>query len=142
MVLYAKDVLEPDFLSFPPEMSALEAARIMKEHRHGFVVVVKEGKPAGIVTEWDYLAKLVAEGRDPSRATLQEVMTEGLVSVPADEGIEGVARIMTERGVRRVLVMKDDEVVGVITARTILARFEEYVDKVSVTIARLQAPPA
>jgi CBS domain-containing protein len=73
---------------------------------------------------------------------LRDIMTEGVISVASDEGIESVAKIMTTRGVRRMLVMKDDKVVGIITARTILARLEEYIDQVSVTIARLQAPPA
>jgi len=68
-------------------------------------------------------------------------MTEGLFSVSPEEGLEGIARIMTEKGVRRVVVLKGGGILGVITARTILARLEEYVDKVSVTIARLQAPP-
>lgn len=141
MVLYAKEVVEPEFLSMSPETTALEAARVMKERHRGYVIVSRAEKPIGIVTEWDYLSKLVAQAKDPAQTTLGELMTEGLVSVAADEGIESVARIMTERGVRRVLVLKDDKVVGVITARTILSRFDEYVDKISTTIARLQAPP-
>jgi len=140
MVLFAKDVAEPVFLSLPPETNALEAARQMKDKHQGYVIVVSADKPIGIVTEWDYLAKVVAEARDPSTMTLKELMTEGLISVPDGEGLEGVARIMTEKGVRRVLVMRKDKVVGVITSRTILAHLDEYIDKVSVTIARLQAP--
>ena len=140
MVLFAKDVAEPVFLSLPPETNALEAARQMKDKHQGYVIVVSADKPIGIVTEWDYLAKVMAEARDPSTMTLKELMTEGLISVPDGEGLEGVARIMTEKGVRRVLVMRKDKVVGVITSRTILAHLDEYIDKVSVTIARLQAP--
>jgi CBS domain-containing protein len=141
MVLFAKDVAEPIFLSLPPETNALDAARSMKEKRQGYVIVVSDNKPAGIVTEWDYLSKIVADGRDPSKVTLRELMSEGLISVSASDGIETIARIMTEKGVRRVLVLHEGKVIGVITSRTILARLDEYVDKVSVTIARLQAPP-
>jgi len=141
MVLFAKDVVEPTFLSLPPDTNALDAAKTMKEKRQGYVIVVVESKPMGIVTEWDYLSKVVAEGKDPSTVTLRELMSEGLISVSANDGIEKIAQIMTERGVRRVLVLHDDKVIGVITSRTILARLEEYVDQVSVTIARLQAPP-
>ena len=141
MVLFAKDVLEHEFLSFSPETSALDAARSMKQNRQGFVIVVSNERPAGIVTEWDYLSKVVADSRDPAGMKLRELMTEGLVSVSPEEGLDGIARIMTEKGVRRVVVLKDGKILGVITARTILARLEEYVDKVSVTIARLQAPP-
>ncbi|MDG6925163.1 MAG: CBS domain-containing protein [Nitrososphaerota archaeon] len=141
MVLYAKDVVEPTFLCLPPDTNALEAARLMRDKRQGYVVVVTEGKPEGIVTEWDYLSKVVAEGKETSKVVLREIMSGGPISVSANEGIEGVARIMTEKGVRRVLVVQQGKVVGVITSRTILARLEEYIDKVSTTIARLQAPP-
>jgi signal-transduction protein with cAMP-binding, CBS, and nucleotidyltransferase domain len=141
MVLFAKDILEPTFLSLPPDTNALEAARSMKEKHQGYLIVVVDNKPEGIVTEWDYLSKVVAEGRDASQVTLRELMSQGLISVSANDGIETVAKVMTERGVRRVLVLQNGKVMGVITSRTILARLNEYVDQVSVTIARLQAPP-
>jgi CBS domain-containing protein len=141
MVLYAKDIVEPTFLSLPPDTSALDAARLMNEKRQGYVIVMTDDRPAGIVTEWDYLSKVVAGGKDASKVSLRELMSETLIWVSANEGIDGVARIMTERSVRRVLVMQQDRVVGVVTSRTIIARLEEYIDKVSTTIARLQAPP-
>lgn len=142
MVLFAKDVAEPTFLVLPPETDALAAAKLMRDKHQGYAIVSVAGKPEGIVTEWDYLSKVVAEGRDPARVTLGELMTEGIISVPANEGLEGVARVMTDRRVRRVLVIQDDKVIGVITSRTILSRLDEYIDKVSTTIARLQAPPS
>ncbi len=140
MVLFAKDVAEPVSLTLPPTTSALDAAKLMKEKRQGYVVVVRDDKPVGIVTEWDYLSKVVAEGKEPSKIAVGELMTEGLISVSASEGLESIARIMTERGVRRVLVIQDNKVIGAVTSRTILARLDEYIDKVSSTIARLQAP--
>lgn len=141
MVLFAKDVVEKEFLSLPRSTGALEAARLMKEHQQGFVVVSSDGVPEGIVTEWDYLSKIIAEGADSSKLKLADIMTSGLITVQAGDGLESVAKIMTQKGVRRVAVVKDGKVIGVITSRTILARLEEYVDAVSTTIARLQAPP-
>lgn len=141
MVLFAKDVLEKEFLSLGRGTSAIEAAKLMKQHQQGFVVVSFDGGPEGIVTEWDFLSKITAEGADASKMRLADIMTRGLITVQANDGLEKVAKIMTEKGVRRVAVMQDGRVVGVITSRTILARLEEYVDAVSTTIARLQAPP-
>jgi len=113
----------------------------MKTQRHGFVIIESEhGTPEGIVTEWDYLAKIVAESRDPAEVKLGEIMTADLVSVDANDGLDQVAQIMTQRGIRRVLVMKDDEMLGVITAKTMLSRLKEYIDRVSSQIARLQSP--
>lgn len=141
MVLYAKDILEREFLSMRPQTSMLEAAKVMADRHHGFVIVSSpDGRPIGIVTEWDILAKVVAEGRDPARVSLEEIMTRSLVYVDANEGIDRVAEIMAEKGVRRVLVEKDGKVLGVIRAQTIVGRMRDYIDSVSAQIARAQLP--
>jgi malate dehydrogenase (oxaloacetate-decarboxylating) len=141
MVLVAKDIVERDFLTLPRSMSVLEAARQMKAKSHGFVIIASAGgDPEGIVTEWDYLAKIIAEERDPARVKLGDIMTSELVSVDANEGLDQVAQIMTQKGIRRVLVIKDHRILGVITAKTMLSRLKEYIDRISSQIARLQAP--
>jgi signal-transduction protein with cAMP-binding, CBS, and nucleotidyltransferase domain len=141
MVLVAKDIVEKEFLSLSRETTALEGARQMKAKRHGYAIIASStGTPEGIVTEWDYLSKIVADGRDPSHVKLGDIMTSDLVSVDANVGLDQVAQLMTQKGIRRVLVLKDQKVIGVITAAIMLSRLKEYVDKVSSTIARLQSP--
>jgi signal-transduction protein with cAMP-binding, CBS, and nucleotidyltransferase domain len=141
MVLVAKDIVEKEFLSLPRETTAIEAAHRMKATSHGFVIIASPGgDPEGIVTEWDFLAKIVAEEKDPAGVTLGDIMTHGLVSVNANEGLDQVAQIMTQKGIRRVLVISGHKVLGVITAKTMLSRLKEYIDRVSSQIARLQSP--
>ena len=141
MVLVARDIVEKEFLSLSPETTALEGARQMKAKRHGYAIIASStGSPEGIVTEWDYLSKIMAEGRDPSHVKLGDIMTSDLVSVDSNVGLDQVAQLMTQKGIRRVLVLKDRKVIGVITAAIMLSRLKEYVDKVSSTIARLQSP--
>src|SRR5216684_6578154 len=140
MVLVAKDIVEKDFLSLSRSTSALEAARQMKARSNGFVIIASGGDPEGVVTEWDFLAKIIAEGKDPAGVKLGDIMTSNLVSVDGNEGIDQVAQIMTQKGIRRVLVISDHRVLGVITAKTMLSRLKEYIDKVSSQIARLQSP--
>ena len=141
MVLVAKDIVEKEFLSLPRGTSATDAAGQMKVASHGFAIIASAGgDPEGIVTEWDFLSKIVAEGRDPSRVKLSDIMTGELVSVDANQGLDQVAQIMTQKGIRRVLVIKDHKVLGVITAKTMLSRLKEYIDQISSQIARLQSP--
>lgn len=142
MVLTVKDIVEPDYISLTPDTNALEAAKAMNEKHHGFLVVVsQDGKPLGIVTEWDFLSKIVAQGRDPGSVRLQEIMSTNLVSVKSSDGIDSVSKLMADRGIRRVLVTEDDKILGVITSKTILRNLKEYIDDVSTQIARLQNPP-
>jgi CBS domain-containing protein len=141
MVLFVKDIVEKDFLSLPRGTTALEAARRMKASRHGFVIIANsKGNPEGIVTEWDYLEKVVAEAKDPAQVKLEDLMSTDLVSVKPNDGLEYVAQLMTEKGVRRVLVINQGTVLGVVTAKTMLSRLKDYVDRVSSQIARFQAP--
>ena len=141
MVSVAKDIVEKEFISLDRDVNCLEAAKAMRAKKHGYVIVTTpKGVPEGMVTEWDFLTKVVAEGRDPVRVRLDEIMSSELVSVDAKTGLDQVAQLMARKGIRRVLVMEDDKVLGIITAATMLARMKEYVDKVSSQIARLQSP--
>jgi len=140
MVLYARDIVEKDFLSVPADSSVLEGAKVMKTSKHGFAIVGSPSLPEGIVTEWDIICKVVAEGRDPQRVTMGEVMTRDLLSIDSGAAISEVSQIMTERGVRRLLVKEKGQVIGFITSKTMLARMNDYVDKVSEQISRLQTP--
>jgi len=140
MVLVAKDILEKEFLSMPGDTSLFKAAQQMKTSRHGFVIVVNnERTPIGIVTEWDVISKVVAEGKDPRNVKLEELMTRDLITVDPDIGIDELSQFMATKGIRRVLVVRAGTVLGVITSRTVLARLKSYVDRVSTQIARLHS---
>lgn len=136
--MFARDILDPDFITMGGEASALDAAKAMKSRHHGFVIVVsRDLKPEGIVTEWDFLSKITAEGRDPASVILKDVMSTVLVSVRESDGLDEVAKLMDEKQIRRVLVMRDGKLTGIITAKQILARLEDYINTISTQIARL-----
>ena len=140
MVLYAKEIMESEFLSLQPSSTVLEGAKAMKGSRHGFVVIGEPGTPVGIVTEWDVISKVVAEGKDTSKVTLGEIMSTELVYVEADTPIATVSQLMTEKGVRRLLVKQEGKVVGAITSKAMMAKLNAYVDRISAQIGQLQAP--
>ena len=140
LVLYARDVVEKDFLSLTADSTVVEAARAMKAQRRGFVLAGSPADPQGLVTEWDILSKVVAEGLDPEKATLGQVMTTELLSIDAGAGLAAVSQLMAEHGVRRLLVKDGGHIIGYITSRIMMARMNDYVDKVSTQISRLQAP--
>jgi len=140
MVLYARDIVEKDFLNISANSSVLEGAKAMKNSKHGFAVIGTSSEPQGIVTEWDIICKVVSEGLDPRKVTMGEIMTTELLSIDASAALSDVSQIMTEKGVRRLIVKDGNKVVGFITSKTMLARMNDYVDKVSAQISRLQTP--
>ena len=112
----------------------------MRDTRHGFSVIGTPDDPQGIVTEWDIITKIVAEGKDPRQITMGEIMTKELVSIEAGAPLSAVAQVMSEKGVRRLQVRDGNKVVGYITSKIMLARMNDYVDKISTQISRLQTP--
>src|SRR5436309_13971247 len=129
MVLFAKDIVETEFLTMPPQRSVLEAAKAMATRRHGFVIVMSpEGTPIGIVTAWDILAKVVAPGRDPAEVRLQDIMSPNVVSDDADADIDRVARLMAQDGTGRVLVTKERKPLGLMRVHTGHRAQPDYLD--------------
>src|SRR5271167_429820 len=122
MVLVARDILDKDFLSLRGDTTVLQAAQQMKASSHGSVIVANsEGQPKGIVTEWDILSKVVADGKDPKNVKLEEVMTKDLITIKPDMGIDELSLFMSNKGIRRVLVVHDGKVLGIISSRNVLA---------------------
>ena len=141
MVLLAKDIMDRNFLSLDENLDALTAAKMMVEARKGYAVLTRSpgATIAGIVTEWDYLEKILAPGVDPAQVKLKDLASQTLQSCAPETPTDEVVTTMAKLGVRRMVVRKDDRVVGVITAKNVLAIFRQYIDKVSSEIAGYQS---
>lgn len=136
MVLYAQDIMKKYTNMLPGELSALEGAKIMSNDHVGFVIVQKNGNPVGIVTEWDYISKVVSNGVDPAKITLREIMGEKMVSVTPDTPTVKVTRTMNEHSIRRLPVIDNGKLVGVITSRDIIRIFKDYMESLSEIIEK------
>lgn len=140
MVLLAKDIMEKVVLTVGEGADALTCARTMAAQHKGYAVLVRPpGTIAGIVTEWDFLSKVVAPGLDPARTAVREIATTVVDSCAPDTPTDVVVATMAEKGIRRIVVRSGDQVLGIITARTVLRMFRRYVDKVSSEIAGFEA---
>jgi len=141
MVLLAKDIMDATILSMDDETDALSCVRAMVAQRKGYSIVTHGGSKSviGIVTEWDFLEKVLAPGRDPAQVRLKEFASANLQSCSPDTPTDEVVNTMARLGVRRLVVRSGDHVVGVITTRNILATFRQYIDKLSSQIAGYQS---
>ena len=104
----------------PPTMSVHDAARLMKEHHVGSVMVVQGGHLVGIFTERDALHRVMAEGRDAKAVTLAQVMTAHPQTVAPDKPVGLALLMMYDGGFRHVPVVSHGRPVGVISARDAL----------------------
>ena len=102
------------------ELTVAQAARLMKERRIGALLVLDDGRLAGIFTERDALFRVVAEGRDPAQTRLAEVMTTNPRTITPDRPFGHALHLMHEGGFRHVPVVDHDRPVGVVSARDAL----------------------
>ncbi|MGH8661206.1 MAG: CBS domain-containing protein [Burkholderiales bacterium] len=105
-----------------------EAARLMKQHNVGAIVVVEGDKLVGVFTERDALFRVVAEGRDAGATELGAVMTPNPKTVGADSPFSLALQMMYEGGFRNVPVVEDGRPVGLVSARDALGpELKEFV---------------
>ena len=92
------------------------AARLLKRHNVGALPVCDgNGKLRGIVTDRDIVLRCIAAGEDPRETRISEIMSRGVVTAEADEPIDKAARLMSEDQIRRLPIMDNGNVVGMVT---------------------------
>jgi len=117
-----------EVVAAPGSMAVREAARLMKERRVGAVLIVDDGKLAGVFTERDVMTRVVAEDREAHTTRLEEVMTRDPQTIHPDKPFPAALRIMHEGGFRHVPVVENGRVIGVISARDALGpELEDFI---------------
>ncbi len=103
-----------------PEDDVRKAGDLMRSRDVGSLLVVSEGKPIGIVTEKDLVTKVVAEDKKPSEVKVRDVMTSPVVTVGPYQEVLEAAKTMANLNIRRLAVVENDNLVGLITENDIL----------------------
>jgi CBS domain-containing protein len=101
--------------------SIAQAARVMSERQIGAVPVVDGDRVAGVFTERDVLARVVAAGVDPDTTPVSSVMTTNLVTAEIWESHDVCMRRMQQARVRHLLVLRDGRLAGVLSMRDLVA---------------------
>lgn len=117
-----KDYMSKDVPTVGDRFSATEAAKKIKEVSEGFLIVLKEGQPVGIITEEDFVEKIVAAEKDPAKTKVSEIMSSPLITIGPDEDLLKASALMQEHNIRRIPVVKNGIIYGVITVKEIAQR--------------------
>ena len=138
VVIKAREIMHADVLTADPASTALDCARRMAQARKGYAVLLKDGQMVGIVTEWDFLAKVVAREVDPAATMVSTIASAPVASCDVDTPTDVVVERMAREGIRRMVVTQGGRVVGMITSRDVIVAFKPYVDKISADISGYQ----
>ena len=117
-----RDIMEKNVITIGHDKSSFDAAKLISEKDISFLVVIKDGNPIGVVSERDFVRKITAEDKQSSKIPLSEIMSFKFRWVDPTTEIEEAVQKMLNHNVRRLLVLENEKLVGVIT-QTDLASF-------------------
>ncbi len=104
-----------DVFSVSPDTTVFDAAKTMADRHIGALLVVEGGKPVGIFTERDILARVLLECKDARAMKVGEAMTKDPVVIGRDTSVKEAMAIMTERRCRHLPVIEDETLVGLVS---------------------------
>ncbi len=113
--LAVRDVMTRTVVTATPEMTAAQAGKKMVEKRVGSIIIVKDDKPVGIVTESDMVAKVIFKNVKPSSIKLEQLMSKPLITTKSSDDEHDAVLFMVQKKIRRLPVLDGDELVGIIT---------------------------
>ena len=121
-MVQVRDIMQKNVITIEHNKTALEAAQLMSKNDISFLVIVKDGKPIGVVTEKYFVRKITSEDKQASKVPLNDIMSYKFKWVEPSTDIEDAVQKMLNNNIRRLLVLENDNLVGVIT-QTDLAGF-------------------
>ena len=129
-----KDFMTKGVLTIDEDKTVLEAAELMTQKEVGDIIVLIDGIPRGIVTERDFVRRIVAQ-RKPLDTKISDVMTKPLITIGPEATINVAARRMVNNKIRRLPVMKNHKLVGII----VVSDFAKHLKKRTLTESVLEA---
>ncbi|HKZ23267.1 MAG TPA: CBS domain-containing protein [Thermoplasmata archaeon] len=122
------EIMTPTPVTIQASATVAEAAVTMRDKEIGSLVVVEQGKPMGIVTERDVVTKVAASNKQPSGVLVRDIMTSPLIAVHPGEEVAEAAKIMSERKIRRLPVIQEGKLVGMITENDIIRIWPQLIE--------------
>jgi CBS domain-containing protein len=120
MSLKVEDVMVEDVISVLEKATVKEAAELMNQNEIGCLIVVKNGKPVGIVTETDMVKRVILGSVDPEKTTVKKIMSIPLVVVSSHMNLEDASKIMRKRKIKKLPVIENGRLVGLVTTTDIV----------------------
>lgn len=134
--MLVRDIMSRAVKTVRPSSTVKEAVEKMNKFGIGSVVVVEGDRPLGIITERDILRRVVEGGMEPSVAKAKDVMSAPLITIPEGATAEEAARLMGERGIKKLPVVSGGRLVGIVTSTDLIRHTPEF-----CSLMRLQPRP-
>ena len=120
-----RDIMEKNVVTIEYDKSAIDAAEIISEKNISFLVIMKEGLPIGVLSESDFVRKLNTTNKKSSEVQIEEIMSYKFRWVEPTTQIEDAVQKMLNNNIRRLLVLEDNKLLGVVTQTDLIEFLRE-----------------
>jgi CBS domain-containing protein len=114
MAKSVRDTMTENPRSIKTSASVVEAARLMREEHVGSLPITDDEQLVGMITDRDITTRVVAEAEDPMRTSVGDVYSRDLITVEPDEGLDEALQLMARHQVRRLPVIENGRLVGIV----------------------------
>ncbi|MEK6835827.1 MAG: CBS domain-containing protein [Nanoarchaeota archaeon] len=119
-----KDIMVKKITAFGPDSSVNKIAKVMGVRDIGAVIIVgRNKKPLGIITERDMVKRVIAKNLNPRKTKAKDIMTSPVQGIHPDANIYYTSKMMQQKGFKRYPVVKNNKVVGFISQSTLIDYF-------------------
>jgi CBS domain-containing protein len=139
MVILVKDIMDKP-LTVDESKNVKFAGELMRKTRRDSVVVVKRGKPIGILTDSDLIKKIIAKNKKPSSVKVKAVMSKPLVASAPNDTILDATRKMKRSNIKRIAVLNEGKLVGILSLSDIARSSPEMIDLLEYKLKMREHP--
>jgi CBS domain-containing protein len=133
-----RDAMTADPRSIGKSVSVVEAARLMREQDIGSLPITDDEQLVGMITDRDITMRVVAEAADPNATSVEDVYSRDLISVAPDNDLEEALGLMARHQIRRLPVVEDGRLVGIVAQADIA--LSENETKTGELVEAISAP--
>ena len=124
-----------EIFSVTPDTLVIEAIKMMDEKKVGALLVIKNDKLAGIISERDYTRKVILKNRSSAKTKVSEIMTSSLKTVGPSQSLDECMVIMSHSHIRHLPIVQDGQVIGILSIMDVV---KNIISEQEFTIEQLQ----
>ena len=126
--IVVKNIMTKSVIAVDATLTINEAAKMMEDAKVGAIIVMEENKPVGIVTDRDFAVKVAAHAYQISDP-VKKIMSSPLVAIGPEESVWMTTELMYTKGIRKLPVIENDNVVGMVTATDLINQLAVSTEK-------------
>jgi len=132
--MIVKDIMRKNVIVAKPDVTLREASKVMSQFQIGSLIITERKKILGILTERNVLSA-VAKGKNPELVTAEEIMAKNVITIEPDKNIEEAVELMVKNRIKKLPVVKDDKLIGIVTASDIIVVESKLIESIASLVS-------